>query len=855
MTKILNTFNVLRNKPIDTRYVKDTISDRNNIPSAYRYDGLKVYVKSEKVEYIWDDTISDWKIYWEFNPITLGTGNANYLAYFSTNTTLTSSNIYYNNNRIGISTNNPRGSIHIGNSDGIIIDDVNKSIMYNTYFDSLNRSLVNNKGSVAITFIDDKIKLSARVANSSGNSYNDGVQFGLSSILSNPITTQYNRNYYLALNNNSTYSINSIVQIHSRENSVLEPISIGLVGTNTTGFIGLNTYMPNDVLVNMFDSTKNAGGLFISDKIKLLLKNNSNTLVDVINIEKVANSFKTTIIGTLYSTIDYNINLINNIPALGLNTNSLRYIIDYFNSNIDSINDDIVNINNILSSLSTPTNIYTSSGVLTGNRQVNLNNYSLEFLNGNFGIRLSNNNTFIYSENTFDVRTNTLNSHYVRLDTRLLTDVRVIRFPDKNGILAIVDDILQSDWNETNTLSKSFILNKPDIGNNYTAIYVDSYTTSSIYNGTISFPFINISQAIDYIIGNGTAEAPEIVNAVIYVKKGEYSINTIIELCDLTIVFDKGCLITVNSNYMFSFTETTNYKLNLIGYADFICDSLLLVNLPLGYIADINMEINILNSPDTQNSLSSIFSIQTESESFFSLKLNNRISSYGKQIFNIQKNVNASIEGNINSKLEIYGEFSDANLAPFYSDLSICYYLGDKDSSLKMKNLSIYKTDQSSNFFEVLHESREVYFENLQFYPLNLNDKIEYLINLNIEILDISLNFTNAIMKDCYVSGHIIFRNIDVHSWTSINESFNIINNSITQSYITPINCHVDYNDTGIGHIAYYMIGDTVPKSHNFFGRTLFNINTYTDNNDAIDHGLIEGDFYIDPNGFLKVIV
>lgn len=39
-----------------------------------------------------------------------------------------------------------------------------------------------------------------------------------------------------------------------------------------------------------------------------------------------------------------------------------------------------------------------------------------------------------------------------------------LNFPAKTGILAITDDILQSDWNETTTTSKAYIKNKPTLG-------------------------------------------------------------------------------------------------------------------------------------------------------------------------------------------------------------------------------------------------------------------------------------------------------------------------------------------------------------------------------------------------------
>lgn len=39
-----------------------------------------------------------------------------------------------------------------------------------------------------------------------------------------------------------------------------------------------------------------------------------------------------------------------------------------------------------------------------------------------------------------------------------------LNFPAKTGVLAITDDIVQSDWDETTTTSKAYILNKPTLG-------------------------------------------------------------------------------------------------------------------------------------------------------------------------------------------------------------------------------------------------------------------------------------------------------------------------------------------------------------------------------------------------------
>ena len=59
---------------------------------------------------------------------------------------------------------------------------------------------------------------------------------------------------------------------------------------------------------------------------------------------------------------------------------------------------------------------------------------------------------------------------------------RSISFPDKDGRLAITDDIIQSDWNQTTASAKDYIKNKPIITSTVTSGSTDLITSGGVYS-------------------------------------------------------------------------------------------------------------------------------------------------------------------------------------------------------------------------------------------------------------------------------------------------------------------------------------------------------------------------------------
>jgi hypothetical protein len=108
---IIDGFYLGNSVPIDSRFVVNNITDRDAI--QYKYDGLKVFVISNRTTYIWNQGTTTWDT--ESSGSTTGSGTANYLAQWVTNTSLGNSIVYAtaSTGRVGINDNSPRTTLSL----------------------------------------------------------------------------------------------------------------------------------------------------------------------------------------------------------------------------------------------------------------------------------------------------------------------------------------------------------------------------------------------------------------------------------------------------------------------------------------------------------------------------------------------------------------------------------------------------------------------------------------------------------------------------------------------------------------------------------------------------------------------
>ena len=86
---ITDGFYLGRAVPIDTRMVVSNSSKR--IAIKHKYDGLRVFQTDTRESWIWNNSGSTWEL--ETSGISGSTGSTDYLAKWSSSSTLTSSNI------------------------------------------------------------------------------------------------------------------------------------------------------------------------------------------------------------------------------------------------------------------------------------------------------------------------------------------------------------------------------------------------------------------------------------------------------------------------------------------------------------------------------------------------------------------------------------------------------------------------------------------------------------------------------------------------------------------------------------------------------------------------------------------
>ena len=159
---IADQFKVNVSLPIDSRIVASGSTARSDI--QFKYDGLRVFDTSNRTTYIWNANImpaGDWVVA-DIN----GTGQANYMARWSSSTGLTSSGIYYtvgssiNKGNVGINTSSPQGILQINSDTGtsqpfVVHKGASTLLASNFYNDGTDKFFNNNSGSGAIRFSDD----------------------------------------------------------------------------------------------------------------------------------------------------------------------------------------------------------------------------------------------------------------------------------------------------------------------------------------------------------------------------------------------------------------------------------------------------------------------------------------------------------------------------------------------------------------------------------------------------------------------------------------------------------------------------------------------------------------------------
>lgn len=102
---IIDGFYLGNSVPIDSRFVVNNITDRDAI--QYKYDGLKVFVISNRTTYIWNQDTVTWDT--EGSSSTTGSGTPNYLTQWVSNTSLGTSIVYAtaSTGRVGVNDSLP----------------------------------------------------------------------------------------------------------------------------------------------------------------------------------------------------------------------------------------------------------------------------------------------------------------------------------------------------------------------------------------------------------------------------------------------------------------------------------------------------------------------------------------------------------------------------------------------------------------------------------------------------------------------------------------------------------------------------------------------------------------------------
>lgn len=142
--------------PVDYRIVADDASQRTSI--LYKYDGLKVFQRDNRLSYIWNSSTSNWDL--DTSGVS-ATGSTNYVVKITGSTAtglvLGNSALFNNGTLVGLNTIDPKEVFQIngGASQPLVFHKGGSTIIgYNWYYNSGDNYFNNTKGSAQIVFSD-----------------------------------------------------------------------------------------------------------------------------------------------------------------------------------------------------------------------------------------------------------------------------------------------------------------------------------------------------------------------------------------------------------------------------------------------------------------------------------------------------------------------------------------------------------------------------------------------------------------------------------------------------------------------------------------------------------------------------
>jgi len=175
---ITDGFNLQYSAPIDYRIVASGSVARNAI--TYKYDGLKVFDRFDRITYVWNSSNSTWTV--DNYGVVSGTGTLNYVPKVVgsglSGLVLGNSVIYATGSFVGINSTVPKGFLQIGSLDDVgtkpfVIHKSGPSAQlgYNWYYDSGDQPFSALSGASRITLGEGYISLETT---SPGGSFTSG---------------------------------------------------------------------------------------------------------------------------------------------------------------------------------------------------------------------------------------------------------------------------------------------------------------------------------------------------------------------------------------------------------------------------------------------------------------------------------------------------------------------------------------------------------------------------------------------------------------------------------------------------------------------------------------------------------
>ncbi len=177
---IINGFSLGNSVPIDYRIVSADASER--IAIVHKYDGLKVFQRDTREQFIWNANSSTWDS--DSGGTLVGNGIPTYVPLWGSTTGLTNSNIYVTSSMVGINTTDPKGFLQINhptilNSNPLVFHKGTDSYMaYNAYEVGATAYVFSQtEGSGKIRFTNNgTIKFETRDINAAASSYTTNLE-------------------------------------------------------------------------------------------------------------------------------------------------------------------------------------------------------------------------------------------------------------------------------------------------------------------------------------------------------------------------------------------------------------------------------------------------------------------------------------------------------------------------------------------------------------------------------------------------------------------------------------------------------------------------------------------------------